>query len=350
MRDIIDSLLKQQKREKVDIYELEKKLKEVLGKNRGILFYKELGDAILSLEKDGIIERYKERIEYSRDPRIQTKYRKKKRINENEAVLKEEILTKFHTSMTMTYYRNNLEQYEKYKNELMCISDFLTRKSAKECYLTVNERSYELFGYEKFLSGDGRRILTNLGLDFDDLCCFETFEPFFHYGVATNPGENILIIENKDTFFSLKKLFLEGLTSWAGINFSMLIYGEGNKITKSLDYLYEINVPNEAKIYYFGDFDPEGIAIFNRIQGKNDRKLSIMPLFYNELWNRRRGIKIIGKTQHWNDQAIDSFLSNFDLETQGKMKQYLTEERYIPQEALNISILRSLSNGIKQTI
>jgi len=46
----------------------------------------------------------------------------------------------------------------------------------------------------------------------------------------------VLIVENKDTFFSLKALFQEGINRWSGKSFSMLIYREGRKILKSISF------------------------------------------------------------------------------------------------------------------
>ena len=225
------------------------------------------------------------------------------------------------------------------------ISQFLVNKAQKECFLSVNERSFELLGNEKLLSSNkGRKLLANIGITYEDLCCFETYEPFFHYGLAQRPNDNILIIENKDTFFSLKKLFLEGYTSWFGVPFKMLIYGEGNKITKSIDYMEELHVPEESQIYYFGDFDPEGFAILHRIREKIKRKITIWKPLYLELWKKRKNTKL-EKKQYWNEAAIQSFLKSFNDQLQKEMKVYLEEQLYIPQEAVHIQLLRSLSDG-----
>ncbi|MCL0063142.1 DUF2220 domain-containing protein [Peptococcaceae bacterium] len=81
----------------------------------------------------------------------------------------------------------------------------------------------------------------------------------------------MLIVENKDTFFSLKALFQEGINRWNGKSFSMLIYGEGRKILygegrkilKSISFFEEIEEYKglSTSFYYFGDLDAEGISI-----------------------------------------------------------------------------------------
>lgn len=345
MKNIIDKILKNERKATIDIYELEKKIKEILGQSKPGLFYKELADTILFFEDDGKIERVKASKQYSRDIRIQTKYRKKYDIRTSDQEIKGEILTHFHPTMRLGFYIKNVSQYQMDKEILRSISQFLVNKGQKECFLSVNERSFELFGNEKLLSSNrGKKLLANIGITCEDLCCFETYEPFFHYGLAERPEGNILIIENKDTFFSLKKLFLDGCKSWFGVSFDMLIYGEGNKITKSINYMEELRIPTEIPIYYFGDFDPEGFAILHRVKEKTERKISILKPLYLELWKRRKNTKV-EKEQKWNEAAIQSFLLSFDERQQKEMEKYLKEQHYIPQEAVHINLLRSLSDG-----
>jgi hypothetical protein len=345
VENIICNILKNERKITIDIYDLEKKTKEILGNDRPSFFYKDFADVILSFEEEMKIERVKSSKPYSRDLRIQTKYKKAKVTDNQEAERKNEILTHFHIQMRMGSYLQNLIQYEEDKPELSAISQFLGAKSDKECYLSVNERSYELFGNEKFLSSSkGKKLLVTIALTYDDLCCFETYEPFFHYDVVTSPDDHILVIENKDTFFSLKKLFLEGRKTWFGVTFGMLIYGEGNKITKSIDYLEELQIPVETPIFYFGDFDPEGLAILHRIQEKTERIISIWKPMYLELWKRRKGSKIV-KEQKWNEAAIQASLQSFEPSLQKEMESYLKKQQYIPQEAVHINLLRSMSDG-----
>lgn len=71
-------------------------------------------------------------------------------------------------------------------------------------------------------SKQGKELVKNLGLTYKDLFCFETFEPFFHIGIAKDAFQNILIVENLDTFFSLKELYSKHIRSWVNINFALL--------------------------------------------------------------------------------------------------------------------------------
>lgn len=350
MKGLIENLIFNNDKVRFETVEIENKLKEEMGQNRGPLFYKELATHILLLEEEGKIVRLKNAQSYSRDTRIATKYQKQKFNNTNEEI-KLQIHSSFHPQMEMKIYLENLEQFKKDELYLEKISEFLINKSDREPYLSVNERSFELFGNEKYLgSAAGLKILSMIGLRFEQLACYETYEPFFHFGLAIESTENILIVENKDTFFSLKKLFQEGITKWENKHFSMLIYGEGNKITKSINYLEELKVHSETSIFYFGDLDPEGISIYDRLNKGKEREVKIMHLFYTELWKRKKNSKIIGKEQKWNQTAIDNFLCNFDIQEQKEIRNYLIEKKYVPQEALNIELLRSLSDGFRKTV
>lgn len=349
MKDIVERLIKEQKTKTVSLITLEKNLKELLKGNISPWFYKELANGILELEKEGLIEPFKSAKLYSRDSRIKEKYKKKKISIENEKELKQELLMGFHHRISVMYYLDHLEEYQGVKDKVKAISGFFKQGTEYSPYLSVNERSYELFGEEKYLaSEDGRKVLAKLRLSLEDLCCFETFEQFFHIGFVQKENESILIIENKDSFFSMKKLFLKNIRSWSGIEFSMIVYGEGNKITKSFEYLDELEVPFDVNIYYFGDFDPEGIAIYHRLMKINQRSVQIMKPFYEKMFENRKNKT--GNKQYWNKEAIGKFFEINHFLEEVKMKEYLAAGKYVPQEAVHIEMLRRMADGVKQAL
>lgn len=344
----LEKLIKEQKRVTISLTLLEKNLKKLMGGNVDPLFYKKLADALLTLEKKGIVEPFKSAKLYSRDTRIKDKYRKKKMSLDDEEELKQELLTSFHQQISVTHYLKHLEDFQAVREYVEVISGYLRQNNKSRVPLSVNERSYKLFGDEKFLdSQEGRGLLTNLKLSFDDLYCYETFEPFFHIGTAQNENENILIVENLDTFFNMKKLFLENVCSWGGIEFSMIIYGEGNKITKSFYYLDELHIPINVNNYYFGDFDREGISIYYRTRNLNGRPVKIMKVFYEKMFERRKN-KTTAKSQTLNKSAIRHFFETYEFCDEIKMKDYLISGKYVPQEAIDIETLRRMADGAEQ--
>lgn len=341
----IEEFLAGNKKAYIRLMDLEKFLKQANGGSIGIHFYKELGEAIIALEKEQKIEAVKSSKKYAMNMKIADKYRKVKGKQEITKEHENEIHNSYHFKMEMNHYINDPARYEKDKDILKRISSFLSSKREGENFLSVNERSFELFGAEKLLlSSHGQKVLSTVNITMEDLCCFRTYEPFFYYGSPLSPDGSILIVENKDTFTSFKKLFINGVRSWEGVTISMLIYGEGNKITSSISFLEELGVPKATPIYYFGDFDPEGIDIYDRLRKATERKIHLFEGFYRVLWERRKGSKV-DTYQTWNRDAIDYFLSIFQEKEQIEILQYLENKKYVPQEALNIERLRRLSDG-----
>lgn len=94
---------------------------------------------------------------------------------------------------------------------------------------SLNERSFQIWQQEKFLAQEGQRLLKNVGLTLDDLNIYETAEPLAYYSVSKETPQNILIIENKDTFYSLRKHMIEGHQQILGFPMKTLIYAGGKK-------------------------------------------------------------------------------------------------------------------------
>jgi hypothetical protein len=244
--------------------------------------------------------------------------------------------------MNLTYFKEKKKEYEELKLYLTRVSEFLYHPDNE--VLTVNERSLKLFKDEKFLeSMNGKKLLLTIGINLEDLMCEKTYEPFFYYQYKGQVIENILIIENKDTFYSIKKLMAEGINSWGGTSFQLLIYGEGNKITRSIDFINELDIPENSKIYYYGDIDREGITIKHRLHGKIDKEIQWMNFFYIESWKLRQEIKSKNK-QNWNEEAVLSFIDIFPQQESENVHTFLKNEYFIPQETLNRSELRRLSS------
>lgn len=350
MKNVLKQIIEEQKQKTVLLSKLEKDIKRQLGDNIGPFLYRELADEILRMEEEGVIEPIKSAKFYSRDTRVKDRYKKVTKSNMDEEGLRNDLLTNYHTKISGLYYLKNLREFQREKSKVEKISQFLEAVTCDEPFLSANERSFELFHDEKYLNEQsGRNLLSNLGLTLNDLHCFETFEPFIHIGQATKENENILIVENLDTFYSLMKLYSEGIRSWHGIEFSMIIYGEGNKITKSFAHLDELGVPEQTRIYYFGDFDREGINIYYRIATRSNRPVKAMNMFYKRMYERRSNKKSVNK-QYLNERALEYFFEENEFEDEHEMKDYLIQGQYIPQEAVNIEVLRRMADGDAESV
>jgi len=128
-----------------------------------------------------------------------------------------------------------------------------------------------------------REVLKFNGLGEDFLNYYDTPEPFFEYVHSRSRDMSVLILENKDTWFSFRKYMqATGKNIIAGTAIDLLLYGEGNKITKKgalEDYAAGMLQNQEGQsinLLYFGDLDKEGIRLFFRTREANPG-LSIQP-------------------------------------------------------------------------
>ena len=192
--------------------------------------------------------------------------------------------------------------------------------------------------------GQGRRILKRCGLEMSFFNIYETTEPLAYYSRTRNVPQNLLILENKDTFFSMRRRLLEGNETILGIKIDTLIYGAGKGIFRSFED-FDLCVEPYMKaagnqIYYFGDLDYEGIGIYENLSADFGEKWNIVPF---EAGNRKmlskaKGVDSIPETKEGQNRNIkDIFFSYFSTEQVKRMKEILEKGYYIPQEILNIS-------------
>ncbi len=220
------------------------------------------------------------------------------------------------------YYLKNPEVYRQERNWVRLLNRFfLERSEAGSRHLppvSLNERSFQIWGREKFLQREqGRKILAHCGISLEELHVYRTTEPLAYYSRTRQVPQTILILENKDTFYTMRRWLMgeaggmaafgnkaggHDLTDKApakagravgtgtdgqgeaaearsagevpchrifGSEIATVIYGAGKGILRSFeDFRFcvepHINHP-ENEILYFGDLDYEGIGIYERL-------------------------------------------------------------------------------------
>ncbi len=254
---------------------------------------------------------------------------------------KQRLLTYYHPHLNVSSYIQDIDLYQQDRVYLEQLDSFLKRDEGQKEQVTptVNERSFQIFRDEKWLASSvGQGFLQRVGLSLADLNCNRTYEPFFYYQHTSNKQPfHCLIVENKDTFFSLKSLMQAGVTIWANCDISMLIYGEGNKIIHSFSYFFEIyqDTLDTVEVWYFGDLDSAGIRIWYELAKNEIIEIRPFQLFYTGLV--QQNYDKAGKlrtSQGWSQPAIDLFLSYFGQGDRDRMLDILNNDRYLPQEAL----------------
>lgn len=353
LEEMIQSFLGKQKRKRIRTETLESYLLKSLGKREywqkgGYLTFVK---AMNLLVDQGYIRPIKAWQENGKRPPLSNGYQiLEKGVMENKDI--ERLLTFFHPGIKTTYFIKNQKEYQRYYPYLLALDQFLKEAQdfQKKPPLTLNERSFQIFSQEKWLgSREGSHFLQIISLSYEDLNCYPTYEPFFYYH-KKEIGErvNSLIIENKDTFYSIKKLFLRGCYSFFSRDYNLLIYGEGNKITRSFSYYYELEhlqgLP--ASFYYFGDLDPAGISIWYRLTERMDQEvLPAVPFYQALLHHQREKIPSLKTRQRPLPREVeDAFLSFFPEEDKKILKDFLAKRRYLPQEGLHYQHLEELAH------
>lgn len=248
--------------------------------------------------------------------------------------------------ISVDYYLRHLESYEADREWVLLLSQYLkNRRETLRFTVSANERSFEIWGREKFLSkGQGKRILKRCGLEMSFFNIYETTEPLAYYSRTRNVPQNLLILENKDTFFSMRRHLLEGNATILGKKIDTLIYGAGKGIFRSFqdfDLCVEPYMKAEGnRLYYFGDLDYEGIGIYENLAETFNERWQIIPFVsgYERMLEKAKSAAGIPKTKEGQNRNIkDIFFSYFLEEQTGQMQKILQEGYYIPQEILNIS-------------
>jgi len=357
-QELVDNYIKSRTKKYVFTRDIEHFCLEVLGqegywKQGG---YHAFAASIEELVRDGVMSPVKASGLNGRDPALYEKYRIIVKKNVPDPATRQKLLTWFHPLINTSHYLTHFNDYQKDEPFLLKLDSFLKQHAdlISLPVITANERSFQVFNDEKWLlSAHGRTFCQRTGLSLEDLRCCETYEPFFYY-----PGRmpvdkdtvNVLIVENKDTFFSLKGLIRQGMDTWGGCTFSLLIYGEGRKIQSSFSFFSELEEYQNycCNFFYFGDLDPEGILIWYDLQ-KNYR-VSIMPFtfFYNALFDaygeNAPPIKGDKAGQRYSEEAVEAFLAFFTAQRGREILQMLKENNYLPQEGLNRVLLKELAD------
>lgn len=267
---------------------------------------------------------------------------------EDRSDLEEELKYGLHPLISIDHYFSHLETYVQDRVWVRMLSDYLKQgRASLDHRESVNERSFEIWNQEKFLTkGPGKKILKRCGLDLDLLNIYETGEPLAYYSYTRKTPQDLLILENKDTFYSMRQHMLGGDSKILGMDVGTLIYGGGKRILRSFQdfdicvepYMRE----RDNRIYYFGDLDHEGIGIYENLAGMFEGRWDIRPFCraYEKMLEKAQRVAQLPQTKERQNRNIAGvFFSYFEDTVQRQMLEILERGVYIPQEIVNISDL-----------
>lgn len=260
--------------------------------------------------------------------------------------LEEELKYRLVPLLSIDYYLAHLHIYEQERESVLYLNEYLKDKKERLRYQeSANERSFEIWGREKFLLREqGKRILKHCGLDMEFLNIYGTTEPLAYYSHTRSTPQNLLILENKDTFYSMRRHLLGGGATLHGVGIGTLIYGAGKGIIRSFrdfDLCVEPYMKEAGnQIYYFGDLDYEGIGIYESLADMFWDRWEIAPFVpaYLAMLEKAATAKRLPETKEQQNRNLSGlFYSYFTKKLVGDMEGILKCEKYIPQEILNIT-------------
>lgn len=305
--------------------------------------YDELYQYIIAEISKGVLKPIKASKSNGKKPALSMRYWVAEPVKDYSK-LEEELLYELSPLISNHYYLKNLSLYEQDRNWVLMLNRFLINKrDLLNKPESINERSFEIWGQEKFLKkGSGMRILKNCGISSELLNFYDTIEPMASYTHTRNIPQNLLLLENKDTFYSMRRHLLEGNNMILGMEIGTLIYGAGKGILKSFQDFSLCTEPymqnKDNKIYYFGDLDYEGIGIYENLAALFQKEYNILPFIpgYLRMIEKSKWVSLPETKELQNRNISEKFFSFFSPETVIQMKSILETEQYIPQEILNI--------------
>lgn len=270
------------------------------------------------------------------------------RLPEDQSCYFEEI-RHLYPELKISEYLANPALYKNHRDVLLPLSEFLKDRSESLIMeMSKNERAYEIWQYEKMLD----RPLTRSVLKFvemeNKLNYYLTPEPFFDFVLNNREEMTVLILENKDTWFTFRKLLARYPENCYlfGEKIDAVVYGEGNKVTKSdgLTLYAEKVLCAKVRFLYFGDLDYTGVDLFLRVCRANPGiGIKLFTALYLKMLQLTR-TENLGQIQTNQNQNIplEEFLSYFPAEQADQIREIFGRCKYIPQEVINHSILKEL--------
>jgi len=326
----------------------ETELQKISRERDYLLFHAEIEEMV----EGGLLSPVKASGKNGRIPPLFNKYRIIKPKEDYSEYL--ESIRRLNPRLNISAYLKRPELYKKHRELLEGLSQYLWhRGELLEEPMSRKERSFSIWGREKFIDENFallREVLRFNGLGEDFLHYYDTPEPFFEYVHSQSAEMSVLILENKDTWFTFRKLMqASGRNLIAGQRVDLLIYGEGNKITKKAaleDYargMLRRQAGQAIRFKYFGDLDREGIRLFFRTREANPA-LSIEPFvpLYLLMLDLARGREMPESPDKRDiPAAAEDFAQLLGSDPAGII-DLLNQGRYIPQEIINYQILAGI--------
>jgi hypothetical protein len=224
--------------------------------------------------------------------------------------------------------------------ELRLLDDFIKQRRHDCDLVPIKERSLQIFGDEKRLDAIGGSALFREGrLDVRrDFRCESVGVPLgWKRGPSRAADRPMIVLENAATWHSYCRWNTErGL-------FGAVVYGDGNRFIDGIRYLTDVfgEIGGARKVYYFGDLDPQGLAIPQDASSRgNDMGL---PPVEPHLWSYRQLLRLGREHAQPSDVEMPSReLWDWLQECAEPVRRLFADGRRIAQEQVGWDFLREI--------
>ncbi|MGM0603682.1 MAG: Wadjet anti-phage system protein JetD domain-containing protein [Bacillota bacterium] len=313
--------------------------------------YQTLYMLLKKLEAEGKVREIKSSDFNQRQPQLKKRWSLVKQEPEGWS---DKDIVKLSRQLDLSYYlKRPSEQTLELKQKLFNLAEFLKNRRERE-WASREERSLELFGGEKYLSrAEGKRLLSSLNLSLADLKAQQYNHLFVYWTVDPNEIKNILIMENHSAFIGAKRALGAGINIFAK-NFDTVIYGQGKKIIRSFSFLKELLSPGlrnnqrpevieRLNIYYAGDLDPEGLAIYTSLKDKYPEfEIKLLGEYYQLLFKESDMFYPCQKRHNKNMDVLNKVIIEFNkqgfLEMTEEVKRIWENDLRLPQEIVTLEV------------
>lgn len=319
--------------------------------------YQNLFKLLKKLETEAKIRSIKNSDFNQRQPQLKKRW---SLLKENYQHWPDKDILKLSRQLNLSYYlKRPAKQTQALKQKLFRLTKFLSSKSERE-WASREERSLELFADEKYLSrAEGKKLLSNLNLSLAELKAQQYNHLFVYWSVDPTQINNILIMENHSAFIGAKKALTAGINIFSQ-DFDTVIYGQGKRIIRSFSFLEELlgieSAENNSKqrqqmikrlnIYYAGDLDPEGLAIYTALKDKYPEfEIRLLGEYYQLLLEESEKFYSLQKRQNKNEEVLKRVLAEFKEqnldELAAELKQAWENDLRLPQELITLEVYKN---------
>ena len=241
------------------------------------------------------------------------------------------------------YLLRNRMQFVNNRAFLCRLTEWLTNQKGNDI-MSRRERSFAIFGEEKELDNH-LRLLEAIGISGATLRYYETPEQCFSdYIPIRKPTMTLVICENKDIWFNIRRLMYEsGACSLFGTHIDGVIFGQGNDITgkdKFRSYAQYLGA-DDVSFLYCGDIDRAGFDIFLRLcKAADELHIELFFPAYQKMLELSRNIQLPDSDDgRCIMPEMSAILPLFAADDQKHIAQILNDNKRLPQEILSYPIL-----------